>query len=229
MLERATMLSRLSPRTRAALGWMLAPALAGLAMLVQYVMDVPKAEMLPRDEPQLVGEAGKSPETKAREAKPRKQGSSYVARDDAKRRALRGRWSAEPIESEPTEHSFRRFHEALLRSLITRLRAEVLGSENSQPMQIRPNCRSIRCAIELCGDQALVAGIAARLPGVALDGNSLWHELREIEPTREPPKRDSKQNQTCRRWIVDFAVEGATVGELALGGDEPDRSGSDTN
>src|SRR5262245_59782570 len=50
-------LRNMSPQTRARLGWAVAPTLASLAILLQWIIDVPKAEMLEREPPSVVGDA----------------------------------------------------------------------------------------------------------------------------------------------------------------------------
>lgn len=206
------------PRGRARLGWALAPVLAGLAVLVQYVADVPKGEMLLREEKKDSAKtaATERPKPGAKSKPARRPGKSYVARDDAERRALRGRWTERPIEEEPIDQKFRRHHETLLRALVTRVRAELLGARKPSPMQVRPSCHTIRCSLEVCTDREILAGIAEELDGINVGDRPLWHELREVEATREPAKREAMKDHACRRWVVDFAVEGATIGDLTI-------------
>lgn len=225
-----------SPKARARLAsfgqrargsWALAPVLAGLAMLLQYIVDVPKSDIVARDSPSTGNDTPDA--TKPNGERPRKIKKSKRSKSKPKplpkpRTAeqisqLRTEWSGRPLEEEPIEQRFRRQHEALLRSVATRARTQVLGERQALPMQIRPTCRTIRCALELCGDQPLVDAVGGMLPRANVDGVSLWHELREVESTRKLPKRDSAKQQVCRRWIVDFAIENAEVGKVTL--DEP--------
>lgn len=204
------------PRGRARLGWALAPVLAGLAVLVQYVADVPKGEMLLREEKKDSAKTATRERPKpAAKSKPAR-GKSYVARDDAERRALRGRWTERPIEEEPIDQKFRRHHETLLRALVTRVRAELLGTRKPSPMQVRPSCHTIRCSLEVCTDREILVGIAEELDGINVGDRPLWHELREVAATREPANREAMKDHVCRRWVVDFAVEGAAIGDLTI-------------
>jgi hypothetical protein len=207
-----------SSRTR--WSWALAPVLAGLAVLLQYIIDVPKGTMLPREAGVTVGEA-EAMKSKAKpkpkpKAKPKPRQPKPKARTAEQIATLRAEWSEQPFESEPVDQLFRRQHEALLRSVVTRARTEALGEREAQPMQIRPSCRTIRCALELCGDKTLVDDVAETLPRANVSGASLWHELREVEATRKIPKRESTKDHVCRRWIVGFALENPTVGKVTL-------------
>jgi hypothetical protein len=200
---------RISPRARRILGWLLAPLLASAAIVVQLSIDVPRAEMLERSEKKK-----KSKKKLRRNKRKRKRG--YQPRNEGKLRRLRERWSGRPIEKEPTDQAFRRRHEALLRSVVTRVRSEVLGDAPSMPMQIRPTCHTIRCELELCGPAEVLANVAELLPEVGVGDEPLWHELREIEAKREPPKREAMRDHACRRWIGSFAVEGPPTRELKI-------------
>jgi hypothetical protein len=208
---------------------MLAPVLAGLAVLLQYIVDVPKGDILSRDSPSPTDTAdsddldavkpnGERPR-KSKSKKPKRSKPKPKPRTAEQVQELRSEWSGRPLEEEPTDQLFRRQHEALLRSVITRARTDVLGEREALPMQIRPTCRTIRCAIELCGDRALVEGVGGLLPRANVAGVSLWHELREVESTRKLPTRDSAKDHVCHRWIVDFAIQNAEVGKVTL--DEP--------
>jgi hypothetical protein len=224
----------LSPKARTRLGWLLAPVLAGLAVLLQYIVDVPKGEILGRESPATAGDSdgdsvkrnGERPrKSKSKKPKPKPKSkprqSKPKPRTPAQLKQLRAEWSDRPFEDEPIDQAFRRQQEALLRSVATRARTDVLGEREMQGMQIRPMCRTLRCALELCGDKTLVGGIAELLPHANVGGVSLWHELREVEPTRQTPKRDSTKDHVCRRWIVDFALENAEVGKVTLDGGAP--------
>lgn len=229
-----------SPTARARLAafrhsWALAPVLAGLAVLLQYVVDVPKGPILERDSPSAESDKPDGDEadsTKPNGERPRKSKSKPKSKNKSKSpppkprtaqqlEQLRSEWSARPLEDEPTDQRFRRAHEALLRSVATRARTELLGERQALPMQIRPTCRTIRCALELCGEQALIDGVGEALPRATVDGVSLWHELREVESTRKVPKRDGTKDYACRRWIVDFAIENAEVGKVTLAEPKP--------
>jgi hypothetical protein len=201
--------------------WALAPVLAGLAVLLQYIVDVPKSDMLEREAPSTVkdsADAGK-PKPKPKRNKAKSKSKTPKPRTAEQLEQLRAEWSGRPLEEEPTDQRFRRQHEALLRSVVTRARTDVLGEREALPMQIRPTCRTIRCALELCGDRELVDDVAEVLPRANVGGVGLWHELREVESTRKQPKREAEKDYLCRRWIVGFALENAEVGKVTL--DEP--------
>lgn len=222
-------LKNLSPRARARMSWAAAPVLASLAILFQYIVDVPKGAMLEREPPKLVGDDDNddSSDSELDSAKPKPprptkkkpQKPKSAARTANQLEQLRASWSARPLEEEPIDQNFRRKHEALLRSVATRARTEALGEREVVPMQIRPTCRTLRCALELCGDAALIDDVAELLPRANVEGNSMWHELREVEPSRAPAQHESK-NHLCRRWIVDFALEHPVVSEVRF---EPPR------
>jgi hypothetical protein len=198
---------------------MLAPVLAGLAVLLQYIVDVPKGEILEREPPTTVADAAKNSAKSKSKTKPKRSKSkpkSPKPRSAEDLQQLRTQWTDLPLEDEPTDQRFRRQHEALLRSVATRARTDVLGEREALPMIIRPTCRTIRCALELCGDKTLVAGVGELLPRANVEGVSLWHELREVESTRKLAPRDAKKDHVCRRWIVDFAIENAEVGKVTL-------------
>ncbi|PRQ04536.1 hypothetical protein ENSA5_06600 [Enhygromyxa salina] len=194
------------------LGWALAPALASLAIVVQISLDVPRGEMLER-EPKKTKTKRKSAATRST---PRPD--AWKARGVEEVEQLRARWSERPFADEPTDPSFRRRHEALLRSVATRARAEVLRGERPTPMQIRPACHTIRCELELCGPKPMIDGIAALLPGVTVVDQPLWHELREIETVAKVSKRSgtAREDHVCRRWLVDFAIEGPAPKDLRM-------------
>lgn len=201
--------------------WVLAPVLAGLAVLLQYIVDVPQGEILERESPTTVADEAKNSAKKSKSkakatkrSKPKPKAPKLRSAKDLQQ--LRTEWSGRPLEDEPTDQRFRRQHEAVLRSVATRARTDVLGEREALPMIIRPTCRTIRCALELCGDKALVAGVGELLPRANVDGISLWHELREVESTRKLPPRDAQKDHVCRRWIVDFAIENAEVGKVTL-------------
>ncbi len=230
-------LRNLSPQTRARMGWALAPVLASLAVLLQWIIDVPKAEMITRedeaadkddkdDDDSSESDADPTPErpkSRARKApKPKpKPKPKPEPRTEEQLAKLRETWSSRPLEEEPVDPLFRRANEALLRSVATHARTEALGRREPVPMQIRPTCRTLRCALELCGDRALIDEVAELLPRANVSGTSLWHELREVDPTRQPAKHEPAQTYRCRRWIVDFALENVEVGRVTL--DAPER------
>jgi hypothetical protein len=197
-------------------------------VLLQYVVDVPKGDILERESPKTVGDAGKDAakskgdrkskaKSKAKRSKSKPQAPKPRTAEDLQQ--LRAEWSGRPLEDEPVDQRFRRQHEAVLRSVATRARTDVLGEREAVPMQIRPTCRTIRCALELCGDRELVDGVAEVLPRANVGGVGLWHELREVESTRKQPKREAEKDYLCRRWIIGFALENAEVGKVTL--DEP--------
>jgi hypothetical protein len=209
---------------RARGSWLLAPVLAGLAVLLQYVVDVPKSTILEReDKSEAKDSADAKPKGKSKSKRKSKSKSKTPKPRTAKQiEQLRAEWSGRPFEDEPTDQRFRRQHEALLRSVATHSRTEVLGERQALPMQIRPTCRTIRCALELCGDKELVDGVAEVLPRANVNGVALWHELLEVESTRKLPTRDAAKQHICRRWIVGFAIENAEVGKVTLDEAAPD-------
>lgn len=225
-------LRNLSPQTRARLSWALAPVLAGLAVLLQYIIDVPKARMIGRDDTSPAkhddSQADGDPTPDKPKPRPRKRKSKSKSKSQKPKprsleqvQQLRETWSSRPLEEEPTDPSFRRSHETLLRGVATRARSQALAKRNPIPLQIRPTCRTLRCALELCGDRALVDDVAELLPRANVAGASLWHELREVDPTRRPAKHEPTDAYRCRRWIVDFALDGVDASNVSL--DEPKR------
>ena len=198
---------------RSWLRWLWPPLLALLAIGLQWLIDVPKAEMLQREDKDAdASKDGSKAASKAgKKTKKTKKTKGYEARPPEHIALLRETWSDRPFESEPVEPHFRRRHEALLRSVATRLRAVVLDGKRSTAMQIRPTCKTIRCALELCGPVPVVTEIATLLPEVGVADQTLWHELREVDPARKP-----KQDQVCRRWILSFTIEGPSLRELQI-------------
>jgi hypothetical protein len=197
------------------LPWLWAPLLASLAIALQVGLDVPRAPMLervekPKKQPRKSAAARNAGKSKAKP--PRQRTTRELAQ-------LRERWSERPLEEEPVDQSFRRRHEGLLRSVVTRARAVALDDAMPPPMQIRPACHTIRCALELCGPSPLLASIAELLPGVTLLDQPLWHQLREVEPVHKPSGGPSGET-VCRRWIVDFTRDGGDFKELVIPGPE---------
>ncbi|PRQ10183.1 hypothetical protein [Enhygromyxa salina] len=230
--RRGRLLGRLSPLARRRAAWLLAPALATAAIAFQVGLDVPRAPMLERDQkppkkPRKSAAArnaqaqAKANKAKAKQAQSKKPPQRRTARALA---GLRARWSDVPLEDEPINQNFRRRHDGLLRHVVTRARELELDGAPPPPMQIRPGCRTIRCDLELCGPTKLVAAIAELLPVATLADQPLLHELREVEPIHEPapdpknsgPKQRKPNHQVCRRWIVDFTVDGGDPSKLAF-------------
>lgn len=205
-------------RTLALEAWLLPLVLGCLAIIVQIVVDVPRAEMLEREVKK------KKPPRRTRLKRPAsakakskaKKPSGFEPRPAKQLAELREKWAERPLEDEPSNKEFRRRHEAVLRSAVTRARTVILGERRVTPMQIRPRCHTVRCALELCGEQDMIGAIAELLPTVTVLDEPLWHELREVEPTREPIERQTKDKQVCRRWIVSFTVDGPSLKDLRL-------------
>ena len=212
---------RLSDCARTRLGWWLPPLLGVLAVLFQYAFDVPKAEMLER------------PNKKERKAEKKKQKDAirdlnreraktakrWTGRSADEVASLRREWMTEAIEDEPEDYRFRKHHEALLRSVVTRARTKVLGGAKPVPLQIRPKCHTLRCTLELCGPSSLVDPLAELLPKAKVRPKEgpegpLFLELREVEPEHEPKAGD--EAQVCRRWITTFDRDDTQIRELKL-------------
>lgn len=223
---------RLSPRARQTLSWLLAPILAVGAIALQISLDVPQAEMLEREDKPKTTKRKSATRTPPRERKPAPK--RWKPRSTKELAALRETWSEAPLEDEPSDQLFRRRHEAFLRAVATRTRSELLSGQRLVTMQIRPTCRTLRCALELCGPEPLLEQIAEVLPGLRVVDQPLWHDLREVEPKQPPPEPRAKagskagsksaagDEQVCRRWIVDFAVQGPKTTDLRIPKLEPD-------
>ena len=205
--------------------WLLAPVLATAAIAVQISLDVPRAPMLEhkpkKPKKPKKSAAARNAERKAKAAKSKtKTKKKRRQRGQRELTRLRKIWSEQALEDEPVDQHFRRRHESMLRSVVTRARARALDGAPPPAMQTRPTCHTIRCELELCGPSKLISAIADLLPGVTLDDQPLWHELREVEPTQAPVEpqlqRKPKSDRLCRRWIVDFAHDGGNVTKLAI-------------
>lgn len=214
---------RLSPRARQVGAWLLAPLLASAAIAFQIALDVPRAPMLQKQakkpKPQRKSAAARNAERIAKAktaAKAKASGKAQRVRSEAALAGLRTRWSEQPLEDEPINQNFRRRHEGLVRSAVTRARARALDGATPPSMQIRPKCHTVRCELELCGPSPVISAIAELLPGVTLDGHQLWHELREVEPAHDPADRKPTKDHVCRRWIVDFKRDGGDIKKLAV-------------
>jgi hypothetical protein len=184
--------------------WVWPPALATAAVVLQLLIDVPRSPMLD-DEP----EPKPAPETKATTAahrsrpwKPRK--AEYVER-------LRKSWSTRAIADEPIERRFAWHHEKLLHAVARKAEATAIPGEAPMTVTTRARCHTIRCEFELCAPIDDAEAIFEVVPRFAIGKRSLWHELREVDSERE-----SDDEVGCRRWIVDFAVEGADPRRLRV-------------
>ncbi|MFO7565926.1 MAG: hypothetical protein R6X02_25005 [Enhygromyxa sp.] len=189
------------PRRRWA--WWLPPALAVLAIALQLAIDVPHHEMLPREvnEPKPPAKTT----TAARTPRPwRARGAVYVER-------LRNSWSSRPIADEPIDPRFAEHHETLLRAIVRKAEAAVTPFEELMHVSARATCHTIRCELEVCAPTPIAAGIAEHLPNFTVGDRALWHELRELESEQRSGGRE-----TCYRYLVDFAVEGADPRNLRL-------------
>ncbi|KIG12851.1 hypothetical protein DB30_00969 [Enhygromyxa salina] len=220
------LVGRLSPLARQRAAWLLAPVLATAAIGFQVALDVPRAPMLERSEKppkkprksaaarnaQSQAEQAKAKQAKAKQAKAKRAKAKKPHERSARALAgLRKRWADVPLEDEPINQNFRRRHEGLLRSVVTRARAQAFKDGPPPLIQIRPGCHTIRCDLELCGPAKAIATVAELLPEVTLDGQQLWHSFNEVTSDREPPK-----GSVCRRWIVDFTHDGGDATKLAF-------------
>lgn len=188
---------------RVRLEWLLPPVLAFAAIGFHFAFDVPHHPMLPRedDEP----EEEQKTTTAARTPRHfRARGAAYIER-------LRKSWSAKPIDAEPIEPRFAEHHEDLLRALLRKAEAAVMPFDEPLFVSVRADCHTIRCELEFCAPTQLAAAIVERLPGCTINGRALWHELREVESDTEPD-----DGETCHRYLVSFAVEGADPRHLKL-------------
>jgi hypothetical protein len=187
---------------RVRLEWLLPPLLALAAIGFHFVVDVPHHPMLLRedDEPEE-----QKTTTAARTPRPfRARGAAYIER-------LRKSWSTKPIDAEPIEPRFAEHHEDLLRALLRKAEAAVMPIDEPLLVSVRATCHTIRCELEFCAPSELAEAIVERLPGCTIRGRALWHELREVETETEPD-----DGETCHRYLVDFAVEGADARHLKL-------------
>lgn len=212
---------RLSDRARARLGWWLPPLLGVLAVLFQYAFDVPKAEMLQRPNKKERKAEKKKQNDKIRKLNREraKQAKRWEGRSADEVAALRREWMTEPIADEPEDYRFRRHHEALLRSLVTRARTKVLDGAKPVPIQIRPKCKTLRCTLELCGPSSLIDPLAEILPTAKVQPKEgpegpLFLELRALEPEHRPKVTD--EPQICRRWLTTFDRDDTQIRDLKL-------------
>lgn len=183
-------------------GWVLPPVLAVLAIALQFAIDVPHHEMIERED-------DKRPPVKtttaSRTPRPwRARGAAYVER-------LRKSWSARPIAEEPVDPRFAEHHEELLRAIVRKAEAAVMPFDEAILVTTRATCHTIRCELEICAPTPIAAGIIEHLPNFTVGNRSLWHELREVESERE-----TDPHQSCHRYVIDFAVEGADPRNLRL-------------
>jgi hypothetical protein len=201
-----------SARRRRALAWLLPPILAGAAVLVQFALDVPRHEMVPREDesPSL----GPGPDDPVRTTTAARTPKQWRARTPEEIDALRETWSGRAIQAEPRDPRYRKHHEPLLRAVVRKAEVDFVPADDPVSMLVRANCHTIRCSLEICAEPKVVEGVAERIPNFKVGARSLWHELREIGDEPRPDPRG--KGQVCRRWIVDFAVEGADVRYLRL-------------
>lgn len=184
-------------------GWLLPPVLAVLAIALQLAIDVPHHEMLQREDPE--DELPVKTTTAARTPRPwRARGAAYVER-------LRKSWSSRPIADEPVDPRFAEHHEDLLRAIVRKAEAAVTPLDELILVSTRATCHTIRCELEVCAPTPIAAGIVEHLPNFTVGGRSLWHELREVESEQQSDGRE-----TCHRYLIDFAVEGADPRHLSL-------------
>jgi hypothetical protein len=189
---------------RAWRAWVWPPALATAAVLLQLLVDVPRGPMLD-DEPEPApapAPATTAARTPRNHWKPR--GAEYVER-------LRESWSTRAIADEPIDRRFAERHEQLLRAVARKAEAAVAPTEAPGTATVRARCHTIRCEFELCASIEDAEAIFDQIPRFAIDKRSLWHELREVDSEGE-----SDDEIGCRRWIVDFAIEGPDPRRLRL-------------
>jgi hypothetical protein len=194
-------------RWRVRLEWLLPPILALIAIGFHYAFDVPHHEMLLRgsEDEDDKSEEPKKTTTAARTVRP------YRARGAAFTKRLRKSWSKRPIADEPIDPRFAEHHEQLLRSTVRKAEVAVFPEDEPMTATTSITCHTIRCELEFCAPPELADGITEQLPNFTVRGRALWHELREVESTRE-----SSDEQSCYAYIVDFAVEGADPRHLKL-------------
>ncbi|HLT40576.1 MAG TPA: hypothetical protein VK034_30070 [Enhygromyxa sp.] len=192
-------------RRRARLEWLLPPLLAVVAIALQLAIDVPHHEMIVRGDDDEAAEPAEKTTTAARTPRPwRARGAAYVER-------LRKSWSQRPITDEPVDPRFADHHEQLLRAIVRKAEVAVMPLDEPELVLTHATCHTIRCELEFCAPPELAAGIVEHLPNFTVGGRSLWHELRELE-SQEP----SNSKQSCHRYLIDFAVEGADPRNLRL-------------
>lgn len=195
------------PDRRARLEWLLPPILAVLAIGLQFAIDVPHHEMLVREPKDDVTDTEKPEKstTASRTPRPwRARGAKYIQR-------LRKSWSSKPIADEPIDPRFAEHHEELLRAIVRKAEAAVMPIDEPETVSTEAVCHTIRCELELCAEPEVAAGVVERLPNFKVGGRSLWHELREVKSDKP-----STDEQTCHRYVIDFAVEGADPRNLRL-------------
>ena len=191
-------------RAPSRLAWLLPPLLALLAIGAQYAFDVPKAEMLEREEDK--------PKPKPRATKKK---TKWKPRDPAYIRKLRKAWSGTPLREEPVNQEFRRRHHSVLRAVVRLARRKVVPKGQPVSLQVRPSCHTIRCELQVCSTKEIVDLIAEQLPEVRRVRGKLWHEFDEVEATRGPAEGSASPTK-CRRWIVSFVIDNTNKRKLRL-------------
>ena len=211
-----------------ALSWALAPILATGAVFLQFHLEVPTGEMIPRDDPKKPKARPPKPPTEARARR------GWEARSPERLAVLRESWANQDIADEPFDNEFRQRHESLIRAAVSAARNHTVGTELVS-IQARPVCHMIRCEVSLCGPAAPVKSVGDALGEVRRrNGRTLeplWLEFRELESHEEAlPVRpnDSAAGDTedteeledsegieepetpsrlCREWVVSFAAD----------------------
>jgi hypothetical protein len=186
-------------------GWLLPPILAVLAIALQLAIDVPHHTMEPREDDEEIEAPPARTTAATRTPRPwSARGAAYVER-------LRNSWSARPISEEPVDPRFAAHHEELLRAVVRK--AEAAVAPHDEPISVRTHatCHTIRCELEFCAPIELAEGIVEHLPKFMVGSQTLWHELREVESKRKP-----KRQQSCHRYVIDFAVEVSDPRSLRL-------------
>lgn len=184
------------------MGWLLPPALALAAVVLQFVIDVPHHAMIVHEDPKPAEKKTTAARTPRPRADWRPRGAAYTKR-------LRKSWSGKPIADEPKDTRFADHHEELLRALGRKAEAAAIPGAEAGEVTTHAVCHTIRCELELCAPTQIAAEVLAQLPNFEVGNRSLWHELREIGSKHD-------DGRTCQRYIVDFAVEGADPRRLRL-------------
>lgn len=203
--------------------WLLAPLLGLAAVGLQYQLDVPKGEMVPR--PTKEEEARRKREKAKREREKQKaqaaRNRGWQARPAARIEILRESWFHQPIEDEPVDKEFRRYHETLVRAAVSIARRQASKADTSPPaLRIQPSCHMIRCSVDVCGPPEFVDAVSEYIPEIYGGSGPLWHLFEETEA---PPAKTKQLSPTTtvRKDQPEVAAEGGDPTAPGTVGAEP--------